>query len=95
MTNKTEHEKLKEICDKIGYENKEYYFSNWYYRQDVDWVDAREIIFTIEFMDMFWEYICEDVDSEEKSLEVFEKLERIIYHLDNPVEYLLKLITND
>lgn len=60
---KTEHEKLKEICDKIRYDNKNFKFAkegktwpiqlykNFTVGNQWTCADVREIIFTQEFMD--------------------------------------------
>ena len=61
--NKTEHEKLKAICDKIGYEIKidlewDCTIRNDDYSEDVTIIrDVREIIFTPEFMDCIFSYL--------------------------------------
>lgn len=100
------HEKLKTICDKIGYyiqttnDNKLWIkyseANNWYswefYKRYV-WqkeVDVREIIFTQAFIDKFANFTA----WEDTILE-FEK-ERIMMmmcnELDHPVDYLYNLI---
>ena len=88
----TEHEKLKEICDKIWYEN--YILEQirwWYIYKWSEWIelDVIEIIFTQEFMDKLDTYLWEkdlwfcrhDLSSE-----------LIWKHLNNPVEYIYNLI---
>lgn len=80
---KTEHEKLKEIADKIWYELllcniKQYKRIDW-----IEWffyVDVREIIFTPEFMGKFVDY--------KPSINMCN----IFNNLDNPVEYLFDLL---
>jgi len=90
---KSEHKKLKAICDVIGFEleiEKSVVGSDMInYPIDVDIeVDVREIIFTQDFMDRVWVYLCENLDDNEKSIEALSKCEVIIYHLNNPVDYL-------
>jgi len=80
-----EHEKLKEICDTIGYKTNFFYkkewYKEWYYQAYWNgWrkVKVCEIIFTQEFMDKYRTYINLDLE--------FSKW--IILHLNNPVDYL-------
>ncbi len=83
---KTEHEKLKEICDKIKFSYEKYHWNdefkmfcidNRYY---TDVFNVREIIFTQEF----WTRYCDAT-----WFDVWEELED---HLDNPIDYLYNLI---
>lgn len=93
---KTEHELLKEICDKIWYDN--FYFDEddkiylidecWIY----DWwskgfykINVREIIFTQEFWNLLWDYPT--IKDREKALTFW-----LLNHLDNPVQYLADLL---
>jgi len=91
---KTEHEKLKEICDKIGYEiNAELFYwdetdfrRQWNMYDEYDFVaDVREIIFTQEFMSKFEDYYIKD-----KEYMWWKHL--ILHNLNNPTEYLYNLI---
>ena len=89
----TEHEQLKEICDVIGYESKEFlYFEadkdfddivSHFYREIFDEVevDVREIIFTQEFMDKFNWYIC--IKDPE-----WKYWESLYSNLNNPIQHL-------
>jgi len=88
----TEHEKLKEICDVIGYESKYWNTDvrpNWFYKWDCCWpeyIDVREIIFTQEFIDkyfnkLYWWRI-------RNWIEAMIIKEDILKNLDNPTEYL-------
>ena len=80
----TEHQKLKEICDKIGYEinpNK-FKVGRTFIRHRESkqctqclkmWIydhiaDIREIIFTQEFMDKYSEHILWDVKDDESAI---------------------------
>ena len=97
---KTEHEKLKEICDKVGIDinkidndiwwegcNNEYRIpddANW----DARWsnkVDVRTIIFTQEFMDKYNKWFNDNC------LWLWDEVINILNHLDNPVNYLYSL----
>lgn len=91
----TEHEKLKEICDIIGYDvEKQDIFFEWQYYQKViiTWVniasnvtvDVREIIFTQEFR-MLCMWYLQFTQSE-------VHFDSIMEHLGNPVHYLYKII---
>jgi len=89
----TEHEQLKYICDKIWYEIK-YKFDRTYYEQVADTeyrtIDVREIIFTQEFMDKYWEYYKEYKFS---SSSIYQTMQlELLNNLDNPVQYLYELI---
>ena len=96
----TEHEKLKEICDTIGYLPEDYWFkieikklwvpdilktSNWY-QWTWNW-DVREIIFTQEFMDRLLEFCIKKY-----KWKSYELIWKILLHLDNPADYLYKII---
>lgn len=100
----TEHEKLKEICDKIGYDKLDY-SDNWAWHEwmwlhlivDKDkkstWLDiqdVREIIFTQEFIYKFSAYYLSTQSNLESDLE--EKYLQLLLELDNPVDYLYNLI---
>jgi hypothetical protein len=96
----TKHEQLKEICDKIGYNNPEFVFNNLFYRkynteiwsEDLSLynniLNVREIIFTKEFMDKWIDYRLKDNLHED----VRDELVILLNNLDNPVEYLFNLI---
>jgi len=89
----TEYEKLKEICDVIGYEMLYMKNTNWFCENcqsdDVKintWFDIREVIFTQEFMDkyfnkLYWWRI-------RNWIEAMIIKEDILKNLDNPTEYL-------
>jgi len=87
----TEHEKLKEICDKIGYEIKWNHFDLW--KDWYMWVDywsglgitsLREIIFTQEFKEYYF-------DSDSEFMET-DHIAPILFNLNNPVSFLYDLI---
>lgn len=93
----TEHEKLKAICDKIGYDywndwhedKHEFwyeYWSEWYYI----FYNVREIIFTQEFMNKFEDYYYKEIsDGEDYD---YDLLTLVKSELDNPVDYLYSLL---
>jgi len=86
----TEHEKLKAICDKIGYElnfNKEIKW--WWVEKDIyTQKDVREIIFTQEFMDLYWRYIfIRDLDNW-----YMQWSWELLKHLDNPIDFFYSLL---
>ena len=92
----TEHEKLKFICDKIWYKNKTYFFWKDYIIEEeyneIRWVynrniDVREIIFTQEFIEKMIDYVWANIEYPWNWNE-----KEIMEHLDNPVEYIYKLI---
>lgn len=89
-----EHEKLKAICEKIGYEPNWMYDGYYYEVSDIHWrtsirdLNVREIIFTPEFMDKYLIYI---VNWKSKNMVAHIKL-HIFAYLDNPVDYLYDLI---
>ena len=92
----SEHEKLKEICDKIGYEVNQHikYVKEWkafarfliFENRVAETIDVREIIFTQEFTnkyDIYYYNILKKINTYWTWLE---------YELDNPVSYLYNLI---
>ena len=101
----TEHEQLKEICKKIWYDvekETDYEWDFYYYIQTHNGYDscsfdreiqAREIIFTQEFMNKmehyYLRYIDEDCDETHSIVEIMAWLGA---NLNNPVEYLYNLI---
>lgn len=101
-----EHEKLKAICYKIGY-NPVYPYNdivNTYYdivdEKHTRRLDVREIIFTQEFMDKFIAY-RKNWNLEPYPIEsliwTFAKellwwIEERKWHLNNPTEYLFNLL---
>lgn len=74
--NKYENEKLKYICDTIGYA---WLLQQW-------WRDAREIIFAQEFMDKYEKYLYH------KPINYLSFKRDILKNLDNPVDYLFNMI---
>lgn len=100
-----EHEKLKQICDTIGYEYKNrYYFWDKYLIEEefIDgfWlnnrnVNVREIIFTNEFMGKFNMYLLHN-QLQWPMAKKFSKLAQIqcfmFDNLDNSVNYLYNLL---
>ena len=106
-----EHEKLKIIIDKIWYESKIHYDKNFWYTYYIwpyptfdeplpNWeikeVDVREIIFTQEFMSKF---IGRRKDWKLRPVPCLSLrwsfYEWLMENLDNPVDYLYNLITNE
>ena len=93
---KTEHSKLKEIADKIGYEIRIYKYVvpdlSIHKPEWLSWFnikkDVREIIFTQEFMDKFFEYTKKNTKYKNPTGIFFHLME----HLDNPVDYLYNLL---
>lgn len=89
--NKTEHEMLKEIADKIGYELPNEKFLIWENRKTIYkmfWLDkykadVREIIFTQEFMDRYQEELHNKYYPD-SLIDAYWLLK----NLDNPVQYL-------
>lgn len=73
----TEHEKLKEICDLIGFE----YELPW----DWDYQPVKLTIFTQEFIDTFWTYIFLNNKSDYWYTNFTGNL---MENLDNPTQYL-------
>jgi len=94
----TEHQKLKEICDKIGFEEFNYWDEcwNWFseYLDDIDnyrIMDVREIIFTEEFMNKYWGYIyINDLDPW-----YFIFIKELMENLKNPVNYLYNQLKDE
>ena len=91
----TEHEKLKEICEMIGYKT-------WMYKYVLpdlsihrpEWLswfnikrDVREIIFTQEFMDKFFPNINMGLMTSHNEFSY-----ELLHNLNNPVDYLYNLI---
>ena len=94
-----EHEQLKEICDKIWYIALWHrYIENCWYVRDLhftmDWPpesNVREIIFTQEFMDKYFNYLINNTSWWDDTLnEIASDL--IFQNLNNPVQYLFDLI---
>lgn len=97
----TKHEQLKEICDKIGYNNPEFVFNNLFYRkynteiwsEDLSLynniLNVREIIFTQEFMDKLFAFL---LNKHTSILIANTKKQGLLKNLDNPTEYLYNLI---
>ena len=95
-----EHEQLKWIADKIGYESIRYKFKPkylWYI--DVEdktfrRIDVREIIFTPEFRVKCIEWIHKYRHKEdfELSMQAEEDFDNVMQHLDKPVEYIYNLL---
>ena len=95
----SEHEQLKEICDKIGIGNKEWSIGNfiwedWYYCVEThkydgsdytEVIDVRQIIFTPEFMEKLNIFQYWDCNPYTNSVSDFND---IMLHLDKPVQYL-------
>lgn len=94
----TEQEKLKRICDEIGYEPQKpielFNSRNWdfYWKviklQDSYWyhfetVNPREIIFTPQFKEKYIKYEIKNIDCPDGSRYWY-----VLLYLDNPVEYL-------
>ena len=123
----TEHEKLKKICDTIGYNLFYTSTKNWFYFNSfidnnideylTDWdifyswkefykmvetevyteLDVREIIFTTEFMDKYINFCIDNYASLNIIASSKEALKKwifiwLMHNLDNPTEYLYKLI---
>ena len=86
----TEHEKLKEICDKIGYNIEDnwfqytvtYWFKDCY---DCNWTDIKQIIFSKPFM---WRFVMEYIHTFRNTFYA----DLCLNHLNNPVDYLYNLI---
>ena len=97
---KNSHEKLKAICDKIGY-SSEYNFDYYYY--DIAWqdadnmnivqeVDVREIIFTSNFVNKYCDFVMKDFHRETTKEIVMMWLWD---DLDNPVDFLYNLMIKE
>ena len=85
---KTEQELLKEICDKIWYNSIDVLDNNNRYIDP--FLNVREIIFTPEFIDRVIFKVTLDKNLTES--EWRKRVEKIIYHLNNPVSYLANLL---
>ena len=90
----TEHEKLKKICDEIGYDVLSLYSIyniDEYYIMDFDRVvEAREIIFTPEFMQKFNFYL---VWTKKIDLKQLAQIQCSMFdNLDDPVSYIYSLL---
>ena len=86
----SEHQLLKEICDKIWY-LVIYAYDDWYYEAiwkiDYRYINVREIIFTQEFENKMREYSYNEWDF------IWEAVWMdLINHLNNPVEYLADIL---
>lgn len=89
----SEHEKLKEICDKIGYEvSYRYDLCNFHKTNDIWYeeiiLNVREIIFTQEFMNNLKDY-CEEQDIDFKDLWMY-----LLDNLTHPISYLNYILIN-
>lgn len=100
MIMKNDHEMLKEIIDKIWFNisiinywikfDKLYWFHlNWWEKYWKTY-NVREIIFTQEFMGKLETKLMGIFRPNTSNVKVM--LNWILYHLDNPVEYLYNLI---
>jgi hypothetical protein len=103
---KTEYEKLKEICDKIGYqENSEPFGFKCVDMYDkIIICDVREIIFTKKFINKYYEFYkkkfhLSNSDNSIMDLTHFEDFRKIQFtqnliftHLDDPVDYLYRCL---
>ena len=86
----TEHEKLKKVCDLIGWINyvwiwldkKTKVFIQWSQRENRK-VNVREIIFTPEFMKKLENYCYSNIDKDLNMLKIM-----IMSNLRDPVQYL-------
>jgi hypothetical protein len=83
----TEHEQLKEICDKIGYMYN--VSSDTFVDFDNNIISIREIIFTQEFMDKLFAFL---LNKHTSVLMANTKKQGLLKNLDNPTEYLYNLI---
>jgi hypothetical protein len=85
----TEHKKLKQICDKIGYNT----FNNyWDWIEFHEWwpywyISVKEIIFTQEFVYKFEKYYLDNLQ-----IKLSNWWSKLWYNLDNPVDYLHTLL---
>ena len=89
----TEHEKLKEICDLIGFESDVFEIILWGLDDMIikknwwlicEWNrDVREIIFTPEFMKKLENYCYSNIDKDLDMLKIM-----IMSNLRDPVQYL-------
>ena len=87
----TEHEKLKEMADKIWYEIN-YKFKITYYEQIAECeyrtIDVREIIFTQEFMNKYMKYLKVEKNFWNPTIIIYWLFE----NLQDPVWYLYSII---
>jgi hypothetical protein len=94
----TEHQQLKEICDKIGFDFQILKWSLfWNGKEYTENKDVREIIFNKEFIEKFEKYLQnteykEMVQSTYTNAYITYFRAELITNLDNPVEYLYNLI---
>ena len=93
----SENEKLKEICDKIGYKNseyEEYETFEWCIFIDslekCNLIPVREIIFTQEFIDKFRDFLY--IKNNADIVKVDTLIAPLLNNLDDPVGYLYNLI---
>ena len=89
-----DHKKLKEICDKIWYEDKNWYYNEeawfhfWYSTTLMERAEVIQIIFTPEFIKALEDYIATvNAWDEYDNWESF-----LVSHLDDPVEYIFTLL---
>ena len=108
MTNNndmTEHQKLKWICNTIGYSIYNWW-NFWFYEnklvKNLDFwedgvaiVNVREIIFTPEFIEKLYKYVASNIEIRKKIVAFKSFSDEIMEHLDYPVEYLYNLLKND
>jgi len=84
----TEHEQLKEICDKIWFEI-DHWFMSEYDIWEIDCrTDVQAIIFTEEFKDKY----CHHMIYVNYPKYTRSEFNTVCNHLDNPVDYLYNLI---
>ncbi len=88
---KTEYQKLKLICDKIGFENNYQFMKDWIYCKYWEYIriNVREIIFTPDFFEKLECYIF-DLTLEWINNDDWEL--KLLQNLDNPVSYLSNLL---
>jgi len=89
----TEHDKLREIFTKIEYRNDNYLIDEEFWLcKEIYWTwlecDVREIIFTEDFREHLYDYLLLSVEEHK----IKRIIEEIMWHLQNPVEYIYKLI---
>lgn len=102
---KTEHEKLKEIADKIGYENEDYsymfawdefmdwtkVYETWFYKSSDDWIAIICDVREIIFTQEFMDKL-RDYSYDWWDFEMDLVWVDLLDHLDNPVKYLADLL---